>query len=70
MAVMNTPGQSEGLWNMEQAAKYLGVKISCLYKLTMQRQIAFVKLGKLNRFRKQDLDEFILQNLSEVKNRE
>lgn len=51
-----------GLLNIEQAGEYLGLKVSNLYRLTMQRKIPFVKFGRLNRFRRQDLDKFIQQN--------
>lgn len=53
----------EGLLDMEQAARYLNVKVSTLYEWCMRKQISYVKLGKLNRFRRQDLDKFIEERL-------
>lgn len=51
-----------GLMDMQAAADYLGIKKSTLYDLTMRRQIPMIKLGRLNKFRLQDLDAFVSQN--------
>ena len=53
---------NSGLMNMQQAASYLCLKISTLYQFCMRREIPVVKIGKLNRFRRQDLDDFINKN--------
>lgn len=55
-------GNGGGLLNMEQAGEYLGLRVSNIYRLTMRRKIPFVKFGRLNRFKRQDLDKFIEQN--------
>ncbi|MBM4054179.1 MAG: helix-turn-helix domain-containing protein [Planctomycetes bacterium] len=55
-----------GLMNMNEAAAYLQIKKSTLYQMTMRREIPCVKIGKLNRFRKIDLDNFINNNLKEA----
>lgn len=47
------------LLNMDEASNLLGIKKSTLYSLCMKRQIACVKIGKLNRFRMQDLNRWI-----------
>ena len=57
---------SEGLMDMELAAKYLSIKKSSLYQLCMRKQITIVKIGRLNKFRKSDLDDFINQNVVEA----
>ncbi len=57
---------SEGLMNMESAAEYLSIKKSSLYQLCMRKQITVVKIGRLNKFRKPDLDNFINQNVIEA----
>ncbi len=57
---------SEGLVDMESAAKYLSIKKSSLYQLCMRKKIPVVKIGNLNRFRKSDLDDFISQNVVEA----
>lgn len=48
-----------GLMSMDEASKYLGIKKSSLYALTMRKQIPVCKLGKLNMFRLKDLEAFI-----------
>jgi excisionase family DNA binding protein len=50
----------------EQAAEFLGLKPSYLYKLTSDKKIKFFKpQGKLIYFRKEDLEAFLLRNPSE-----
>lgn len=51
--------ESNGLLTPQQAADYLGIKLSTIYNLCMKRQIPFCKIGRLNRFRRQDLDKWI-----------
>ncbi len=57
-----------GLIDMESAAEYLSIKKSSLYQITMRKQITVVKIGRLNRFRKSDLDDYISQNVLEAEN--
>lgn len=47
------------LLNMNQAAEYLGIKKNTLYQLCGRDEITRVKIGKLNRFRVSDLQDFI-----------
>ncbi|MBM4056400.1 MAG: helix-turn-helix domain-containing protein [Planctomycetes bacterium] len=54
-----------GLMDMKQAAAYLAIKVSTLYQFCMRREIPVVKIGRLNRFRRQDLDAFINSNVTE-----
>jgi len=56
------------LLNMEQASSYLNIKRSTVYQMVMRRELPVVKIGRLNRFRRQDLDRFINGNLQEAKN--
>ncbi|WKZ17751.1 MAG: helix-turn-helix domain-containing protein [Candidatus Jettenia sp. CY-1] len=51
-----------GLMDMNQAAAYLNIKVSTLYGMTMKRKIPYIKVGKLNRFRRLDLDIWIDKN--------
>ncbi len=60
---LNKENNDDGLMDMESAAKYLSIKKSSLYQLCMRKQIAIVKIGRLNKFRKADLDDFIRQNV-------
>lgn len=53
------------LLNMDEAAKLLGIKKSTLYQMVMRRKMAVVKISKLNRFRPEDLQAFINENLTE-----
>ena len=55
-----------GLMDVRGAAKYLGVRVSSIYQMTFKKKIRFVKVGRLCRFRKVDLDKFIENNLQEV----
>lgn len=53
---------------MNQTAEYLGVKKSTLYNLCMRKEITCVKIGKLNRFRMADLEDFINKRIVEKVN--
>ncbi len=47
----------------EEAAKYLGIKKSYLYKLTMRRQIPHYKpLGKMCYFNRVELEQWLQSN--------
>lgn len=62
-----SPGQVKGryqddeLLNREQAAEYLGVspKTLAMWKCTNRYNLKVVKIGRLVRYTKRDLDEFI-----------
>ncbi len=51
--------ESGNLLTPQQAADFLGIKLSTIYSLCMRKAVPFVKIGKLNRFRRQDLDKWI-----------
>lgn len=51
--------ESHGLLTPQQAADYLGIKLSSIYSLTMKKAIIFAKIGRLIRFRIADLDKWI-----------
>lgn len=55
------------LLNMDETASLLGVRKSTLYVLVMRKQITHIKLGKLTRFRPEDIQAFINKNLVEVR---
>ncbi len=57
--------KSGGLLKPQEAADFLGIKLSTIYAMCMRRQIPVVKLGRLNRFRRQDLDKWIEGHLQE-----
>lgn len=54
-----------GLLDSEQAAAYLNIKAETLsvWRSTNRRKLAYVKVGGRIRYRLQDLDAFIEQNL-------
>ncbi len=56
-----------GLLTPNQTAEYLQVKLSTIYQWTMRRTLPVCKLGKLNRYRRCDLDKFIADNMTEVR---
>ena len=58
--------ESGNLLDMNKAASILDIKKSTLYALVMRKQIQVVKIGKLNRFRKCDLDKFIESHTQEA----
>jgi len=55
------------LLTRREAAAYLGVAEQTLavWKCTGRRTLPFVKIGRLVRYRKADLDAFILQHLQD-----
>ncbi|MBF8278359.1 MAG: 17 protein [Candidatus Brocadiaceae bacterium] len=59
---------NSNLMDMDAAAAYLNIQKSTLYSLCMKKHIIFAKIGKLNRFRKLDLDKWIEARLQGVNN--
>jgi len=60
---LNAPNKTqEGLVDIAEAARVLGVSVSTLYGWVWQRKIAFVKMGRAVRFELSVLREFIDQN--------
>lgn len=55
-----------GLMTPQQAADYLQVKLSTIYDWSFKKILPVCKLGRLNRYRKSDLDIFINNNMTEV----
>jgi excisionase family DNA binding protein len=54
---------TEGTWTIYQAAEYLGCSPGTLRNWTSQRRIPFRKVGRLTRFLKCDLDEWLDKGL-------
>jgi len=50
------------LMTIGEAATYLGVSVSHLYKMCSLRNIDFHKIGRYNKFLVEDLNEFISKN--------
>ncbi len=51
--------EAGNLLTPQQAADFLGIKLSTIYSLCMRKTIPFCKIGRLNRFRIQDLNKWI-----------
>jgi len=51
-----TPSQLPDLWTVDQLADYLGFPKSYVYRLTHERRIRFVRVGKTVRFRPDDVE--------------
>lgn len=54
-----------GLFNTKQAAQYLGIEPGTLtvWRSTNRRSLPYAKIGSQVRYRKEDLDKFISDNL-------
>ncbi len=53
------------LLDMKEASSYLGVSATTLYTWVIQKKIPFVKVGRLNKFRKKDLDQWLERRTSQ-----
>lgn len=51
------------LLSMDDASRLLSMKKSTLYQMVMRKQIPVCKIGRLNRFRLEDLQVFIKENM-------
>jgi len=47
------------LFTIKEASEYLGISVNALYCRVCRKQIPFVKIGKLLRFDKKDIDNWI-----------
>ena len=57
------------LLTIEEAAKLLSIKISRLRTAVFRKEIPFIKIGRLVRFKESHLSEWISSNTKEVKSR-
>lgn len=57
--------ENNRLLNMNETSNLSGIKKSTLYQMVMRKQITHIKLGKLTKFRQQDLQAHIKSNLIE-----
>ena len=51
------------LMTVSEAGQYLKVSKDTIYHWTFKKMLPVIKLGRLSRYRKQDLDNFINQGL-------
>jgi excisionase family DNA binding protein len=54
----STPARAE-LWGVDDLAAHLGVTRHFVYRLTKQRRIRFVRVGKTVRFRPADVEAWL-----------
>lgn len=45
-----------------EVAEYLRISVSAVHNLTSSGKLPYCKLGSRNRYRREDLDELLLQN--------
>jgi|TARA_B100002003_G_scaffold93245_1_gene86994 excisionase family DNA binding protein len=56
------------LLTFEETKELLGIKSSTLYAWVNMRKIKHIKLGRLLKFRQDDIEEFIERSMRDVKN--
>lgn len=61
------PQSPDGLLDSPQLAARLGCTERMVRKMTAERRIPFVKVGRLVRFRPQDVEAFVSSNLVEAR---
>lgn len=59
--------EGNNLMTPQEAADYLKIKLSTIYDWTYKKILPCCKMGRLNRYRKVDLDNFISSNMTGVK---
>ena len=50
-----------GTWGFAEAAKYIGCKEGTLKVWASKRRVPFIKVGRLTRFLKSDLDDYLAE---------
>jgi excisionase family DNA binding protein len=53
------PSMTRRLLNIKEVADYTGLSVHTLYTMVSQRRIPFVKLGRLTKFDRYELDRWI-----------
>jgi excisionase family DNA binding protein len=57
---------ADSLLTVVEGAQFLSISVSTLYGWVYQRRIPFVKIGRALRFRRCDLEKFVLTNRYEA----
>jgi len=55
------------LLDTKEAAEYLGISRNTLYEWVIQNKVPFIKVGRLVKFRKEDLEEWLKKRTQEEK---
>ena len=64
---MSPPEVRDDLFKIQEAAQYLQVARQTLYNLVSRKEIPYLKAGKSLRFRKSELDEWLLDGAGRSK---
>lgn len=59
--------ESKNLLTLDEAAKFLSIKNSRLRTAVFRKEIPFIKIGRLVRFKQADLNKWIEANTKQVK---
>jgi len=62
MSELKLMHSGDGLLGVQEAAQFLGLKPSSVYKLVMLRKIPHYKLGKLVKFKRGEIETWLNQN--------
>jgi excisionase family DNA binding protein len=55
------------LLSVDEVSEYTGLSINTLYAWVSQKKIPFVKIGRLTKFDRKDIDSWIDSNKNEVR---
>ena len=55
------------LLDIKEVADYTGLSVHTLYTMVSQRRIPFVKLGRLTKFDRQEIDKWIVSHSVKVR---
>jgi excisionase family DNA binding protein len=58
------------LMDMNEASEYLGIRKNTLYEWVMERKIPHVRVGRLLKFRREDLEAWLRKRTQEEKDRD
>lgn len=54
--------QIKALWRLDEASEYLGITVPALRGLIHRRRVPHVKVGRVIRFRQNDLEAWVMEN--------
>lgn len=64
--MIDKASQAKQLLTTEEAAKLLNIKVSRLRRAVFRKEISYIKLGALVRFREEDLTNYIESNIRKI----
>lgn len=56
---MSDDARNDGLWGYDEVGEYLGVSPNTVRRWANEKRLPLVKVGSLNRFRPQDIREWV-----------